>query len=178
MTRSKSKPAQWLRLHHPLGKLPTLAERLALVGAKCPAPMTDNDKSPLSLLSHLSSPEPPKTTYLDANHHLLSREHDSRKIDQLCYYCGHTGHFYWVCPRVSTKNSMPRRKHAAPCSTSITISSRWEKSKQSLCLSTLNFTLPSSFLSDSDQSEFSDRSPTSPMSVLGVWSDSYRNMTW
>ena len=106
MTRSKSKPARRLRLRHPSGKLPTLAERLALVGTKHLAPMMDNDKSPPSLLSCLSSLEPPKTTYLDTNHHLPSPEHDHHKVDQLCYYCGHAGHFYIVCPHPKSAASL------------------------------------------------------------------------
>ena len=106
MTRSKSKPTQWLRLCHPLGKLSTLAERLASVGIKHPAPMMGNDKSPLSLLSHLSSPEPPKTTYLDADHRLPSPEHNCQKVDQLCYYCGHTGHFYQAYPHPKSTASL------------------------------------------------------------------------
>ena len=106
MTRSKSKPAQQLRLHHPSGKLPILAERLALVGAKRPAPMMDNNKSPPSLLSHLSSLQPPKTTYLDTDHHLPSLEYDRRKVDQLCYYCGHAGHFYQACPHPKSAVSL------------------------------------------------------------------------
>ena len=146
-TRSKSKHAQWLRLCHPSEKLPMLAERLALVSVKCPAPMTGNNESPPSILYHFSSPEPPKTTYLDTDHHLLSLEYDHHKVNQLCYYCRHAGHFYQVCPHPKSAASLcksglnklltPQWKRTMPCLTSTTISSRWEMSKQSSCLSTL-----------------------------------------
>ena len=142
MTWSKSKPAQWLRLCHPSGKLPTLAERLVSVGTKHPAPMMDNDESPPSLLSRLFSLEPPKTTYLDTNHHLPSPEYDHCKVDQLCYYCGHTGHFYQVCPHPKSmaslrKLGLDKDLDTMPCSTLTMINSRREMPKQSLHLSTL-----------------------------------------